>query len=245
MACGDRYKHLIVTADGYTLDNLYGSFPFASDYTGWKLLADRMVELANDAFLRLGEIEGDRGVATHWNALQPLQNNLIGHWQELEDDWHQITLTQGTVEEINKAAQVCAEAICLLDRANAAIESYGAMPEVPGAPPGTDPGSDPTIPDVTPTPQNDRPGGANAPSGTPWWVGPMLGASAVIITSALAYGAWQKHKSRKRRQPPAARPEDAARARTQGRPVAQRPNPRSRSRSGRRATANKAVSHAV
>jgi len=241
MACGDRYKHLIVTSDGYTLDNLYGNFPFASDYTGWKIRAEQLVELANDAYLRLGDIEGAKGVATHWNALNPLQNNLIVHLDELEDDWHQITATQGTVEEINKAAQVAVEAVCLLDRANAAIESYDELPTVPGEPPGTDP----SIPDITPTPKDDRPGGANAPSGAPWWIGPVLGASAVIITGALAYGAWQKRKNRARRQPPAARRDDESRAREQGRPVAKRPSGNPRSRLGRRTAVSKVVRHAV
>lgn len=212
MACGDRYKYLIVTADGYTIDNKYGNFPLSSDYTGWLTRVDELIEMANDAYQQLGTIECQRTGGTNcgtssvaggsypkWNALITLQNNIIAHRDNLEDDWHQVSGTQGLVEEINKAAQVAVEAVCLLDQANAGIQSYGNAPTV--------------IPDITPTPQDER---------EPWWLWPLVGAGATLAVVAVGYGLIHKKRGG-RREPP------AASSRGEG-PIARRPagasNPR-------------------
>lgn len=206
MACGDKYKHLIVTKDGYTLDNQYGGTPFASDYSGWYTRAKELVEMANDAFHKLGDVECQKtggtscgtddvvgGSYPKYNALVPLQNNMIVHFDDLEADWHQISFTQGTQDAIGEAAQVAVEAVCLLESANDAILAYGAKPDV--------------IPDITPKPRE---------SGIPWWVWALAGGGATIVLGSLAYGAVQKVRAR--RGPPA-----ASGARQQGQVTARRP----------------------
>jgi len=212
MACGDRYKHLIVTVDGYTIDNPYGATPFGSDYTGWYSRAEQLVEMANDAFRRLGEVECQKSGGsncsdpqnasspswTKYNSLIHLQNNLFAHFEDLESDWHQISFTQGTVEAIGEAMQVCIEAVCLLDRANVAIQSFGVQPDV--------------LPDITPTPKDDR---------DPWWLWPLVGAGATLVVGAVGYGLYQRSRAgRNRREPPAPQPRAAS---ADGRPVARRP----------------------
>ncbi len=177
MACGDPYKYLVVTKDGYTIDNQYGWTPYASDYSGWYDRTKELVEMANDAFHQLGDIEAATGSYPKWNALIPLQNNMIAHFDELESDWHQISFTQGTQEAIGEAVQVSIEAICLLDQANAAIKSYGGKPNV--------------IPDITPPKREDQ---------EPWWLRPLIGAGVAITVAAVGYGLYQKAK---RRDPPA------------------------------------------
>jgi hypothetical protein len=194
MACGDQYKYLVVTVDGYTIDNPYGKFPVSGDYSGWLALAKELRELANDAFLKLGEVEKEKvGSYPKYNALLPLQNNMIAHYDDLEYDWHQLSLTTGLIEEISKAVHVCVEAICLLERANVAITAYGSAVDV--------------IPDITRKPESGE---------TPWWVWALVGTGAVILVGTGV--SYYRRKLRSVREPPR-----ASRSGLTAGPVARRP----------------------
>lgn len=184
MACGDRYRHLAVTSNGYTFDNPFGSvgiYPY--DYIQWKDLARKLVELADAHYKALGEYESQVSGGTHypkWNELQPMQNDMVGDLDDLP--WTALSGSSGE-EGISKAQDVISTALCLLERADDALVGYGQLP--------------PPVPGVLPKPREPR------DDENSWLLWVLLGAGGVITLGAVSYMLVQRGR---RREPPKAPP---------------------------------------
>ena len=197
MGCGDRYRHLAVTSNGYTMDNpfgLVGLYPY--DYIQWRDLARKLVETATEHFKALGDYEDSIGVAAKWNELIPLQNGMIEDYEALPDIW----FTGATGEAgIGQAQEVVAQALCLMEQADDALVAYKQKP--------------PIIPGVLPKP---RPGRDD--SSIPWWVwGVGAGVTAMAVT--LIFASAKANRGAPRKEPP---PKPALKPRP-GQVVARRP----------------------
>lgn len=163
MPCGEKYKSLIVTASGLNLSQPYGKVATDSDYEEWYDLADHLVKTAVSRFDALGEIEGEKaGVFTKWNALVEIKNRMVFKFHELPSGllyfggW-------SWADEIGEAQRVIADAVCLMERADAGILSYG--------------GEVPVTPSVTPSPDLDKPSPA-----PPWLKWSVIGAGIIGAT---------------------------------------------------------------
>ena len=128
MACGDRYKHLITTTSGFTVEHPFGTGLDAEikgpgDYLEWYKLADHLVAAAYGAFVKLGEVEQERGSYPKWNGLVERNNAMIEAWDDLPYPFVQIS----PMFDVQKAVQVTLDAVCMLELANEGIESYGVI----------------------------------------------------------------------------------------------------------------------
>jgi hypothetical protein len=196
MACGDKYKFLAVTSNGYTFENPFGTvgiYPY--DYIQWKDLARKLVELANAHYHALGSYEAAISGGTHhpkWNDLQPMQNKMVGDY----DDLPFTALSGSSGEEgISKAQDVISTALCLLEQSDDALNAYGQTP--------------PAVPGVVPKPREPR-----DDTGTPWWIWMALGGGVVLVGGAVIYA----RSARRGREPP-----PPSRSERSGGPVARRP----------------------
>ena len=193
MACGDRFRSMVVTSDGYTLDNPFGAvgiYPY--DYYQWKDLARRFVEMADEHFAALGEYEETRGTYPRWNEILPMKNGMSIDYKDLPS----IVLTGWTGEAAISAAQeVIAQAACVMERSDDALIAYGQKA--------------PVVPGLVPKPREPRDDGS-----MPWWVGVLVGGGLTLAVGSYVYA-----KRRKRREPPSQRRSLAR----EGRPAARRP----------------------
>jgi len=211
MACGDKYKNLVVTTSGYTPENPGNTIPFidAENYTEWYALTTKLSVEAHKRFLALGTIEcqatGGTGCGTEsvsggsypeWNALLELNNRMTARYDDLSDPSWTIDRTQARAE----AQTVIADAVCLMESADAGIELYkGRIPVTPGA--------------LTERKPYD---------GIPWWI--WVGGGIGLSIGAIALSRRWTRNTRERSAPPS------------GRSAAPRePTPRSEARAAARA----------
>jgi len=188
--CGDKYKHLVITASGYTPENPGGSVPFvdADVYPEWYELATKLSTEAHARFLALGAVECEKtggincGTATasggsysKWNSLLELNNRIAARYDGLSDP----TWTLDREKARNEAQTVIADSICMMDAADDAIASYeGIIPVTPGAL-----------------------GSARSP--VPWWVWAMGATGAAA--GGVALGQYYIRNRRERSAPGALR----------------------------------------
>ena len=134
MACGDRYRALIVTTGGLNLENPWDGFATFNDYEEWRSLARRLTVQAQEAHDKLGELEGEP--FDRWNALVADRNALIEASDALPSEWQAVPFVTKPEDWIADAQRVATDAVCFLDRANEAIEAAGGTPdELPVGPP--------------------------------------------------------------------------------------------------------------
>lgn len=171
MACGDRYKHLAVTTDGYTPENPYGAFivPFR-DYAQWRSLAEKLTGIVNEHVVMLQAVEAKKApTLPEFTRVNEARATLLSNLEALPS-----VVGSGTMpdaEPIDLALAVVAEALCVLEQADDAIEGYSERaPEVPG---------------VTPTPK--KPG--SGPDQLRDW------AITLAIVAALGVGGYFLFKS--------------------------------------------------
>lgn len=172
MACGDRYKFLAITASGYTPDNPWGVvlLPF-TDYAEWKVTTDSIIHLVNKHLIELQRIEAARGgTFLKWIPLANERTDLIRRYDELPS-----IVGSGTMhdkEPIAMALDVVAEGLCLLEKTDDAIASYGQTP--------------PPVPGVRPVPK-EKPE-LPALQDIPW---PIYAVGGVLVAAA-AYGIYRR-----------------------------------------------------
>lgn len=141
--CGARYRHLVVTVTGQTLEDPYGWIPTSADYEEWKALAQELTLVAVRHFDELGKVECERTGGTNcgspegaeggsyprWNALVDEKNALVERADDLPSTWTTLDVPAG----ITNARAVITDALCLLDRADQGLEFYKApIPALPG-----------------------------------------------------------------------------------------------------------------
>jgi hypothetical protein len=183
--CGEKYRHLVVTASGYTLENPYGAVAFGSDYEEWREQAREWSVKANRIFADLGELECEKtggllcesetfaqgGQYPKWSALLDLNNRMTESYQALPNAY-----VTNPVVGIGASQKVIADALCLIDRAEQAIRFYG--------------GTVTDMPTVTP---EEAPGflGRIFPSlnfKIPWYAWAGLATVGFASGAAIAYG---------------------------------------------------------
>lgn len=193
MACGDRFRSLVVTSDGYTLDNPFGKvgiYPY--DYYQWKDLARKFVEMADEHFAALGAYETTLGNYPRWNEILPVKNGMSTDYLDLPS----IVLTGWTGEAAISAAQeVIAQAACVMELSDDALIAYGQKA--------------PVIPGLIPKPREPRDDTA-----MPWWIWALIGGGTTLAVGSYVYA-----KRRQRREPPRRQRSFS----DEGRPVARRP----------------------
>ncbi len=148
--CGTRYRHLVVTVTGQTLADPYGWIPTSGDYEEWVALAEELSNTAVQHFDELGRIECQRtggtncgnpdaaegGAYPKWNALVDSKNALVQRVDDLPSAWTTLDVNGG----ITRTRAVISDALCLLDRADQALEYYKApIPPLPGLQEAKDP----------------------------------------------------------------------------------------------------------
>lgn len=136
MACGDRYKHLLVTARGLTPEKPYTEIlgeavPSPYDVAQWQAVTKAMVDRAWTAHEKLGAIEQARGRGyVKYNAFVEQQNALWKSWREHESFWFSSAL-----DDVPALVRIGQDAACLLEEIDDAIVSYGEKPTTtPGKP---------------------------------------------------------------------------------------------------------------
>ena len=135
MACGDKYKHLVVTSSGYTPSSPGSDLPFAgqSVYAEWYELANKLSVEARERYELLGEIEGQKSKSGYpkWDALVDLDNRMKSRVQGMTSPPLVFFDYAGARAQ---AQTVIADALCLMQSANAGIKSYGGnVPSQPGS----------------------------------------------------------------------------------------------------------------
>jgi hypothetical protein len=133
MACGDRYRHLAVTASGLNLANAYDGFPSFTDYEEWKELARSLSVTAQRFHDTLGEVEEERtpGNFARWNAVNELRTEMVEKYDALPSSY----LNFDPAENISAAQAVVLDALCVIERSEDEIVALGAeAPLLPGAP---------------------------------------------------------------------------------------------------------------
>jgi len=170
--CGERYKYLAVTVSGYNFDNPYGLFAVGyTDYAEWHAVAERLVGLVNEHLAALQVVELAKNPAMpKFQALAADRTNMLRHFEDLPG----LFGMYATKEPLDQALSVVAEAICLLEQTDNAIESYGEVaPEVPGVrPPEKPPFKLPELPKS---------------GDIPWYVWLIGGTAAAAMIGGLYY----------------------------------------------------------
>lgn len=139
MACGDRYRDLLVNANGNSADdacNLYCGF---TDYERWRDRARELSVLVSEHWQELARIENGLATNARREALLPQQHALVDDFDRLP------TATQAMFQldeltwdaSVARAVSVCRQAVCVLEQVDDAIASYGAAP--PPVPTSTKP----------------------------------------------------------------------------------------------------------
>lgn len=166
MACGERYEHLAVTESGYTPKNPYGAFVLVfKDYAEWKALAEKLIGFVNEHLSRLQGIELKKDPAMpQWNHAAKARATLLKNNEDLPRV--QDSILMGDDEAIHLAIAVVAEALCVLDVTDAAIEGYSERA--------------PEIPSITPAP---KPPGPNLLEG----FGSVLVVGAVLVAAYFVF----------------------------------------------------------
>jgi hypothetical protein len=161
MACGDRYRHLIVTVSGLSPENPYDHVPTSSDYEEWQDLARRLSNIAQRFRDALSSAEQPvDATMPRWWAIVPAWDSLVQHYDELPSEWLAVNLAQA----VGEAESVCFEATCIMERCEDALAELGGKPpDVPGTP---DKREKPTIANTVP-------------------VGGIAIAAGIIIAAAL------------------------------------------------------------
>lgn len=172
MACGDKYRYLVVTGSGLSLEDPTGWLGTWADYEEWLDLARRLSVQANERFNVLGEVEGQAtGNSSYprWNALVDLNNRMTTRYSDLPKffttDWPSTTIQQ--------AQAVIFDALCLMEKSDDGIRAYGgAVPPTPG---------------VTPTPGELPPSETETPGWLRWVIvgGSIIAVGAAVTAVAL------------------------------------------------------------
>lgn len=126
MACGDKYRKKIQTANGYTLENLCGSVCVTEDYDAWKNTADTWMGYVKNAWEALVALTPDkpideqlnRDVNTYIDSFEKLPSSLFTSYFETGE----LALNPTWVE---RAAKNTADAACVLEQLEAAIVRAG------------------------------------------------------------------------------------------------------------------------
>jgi hypothetical protein len=152
LACGEKYKYLIVTASGYTLEDPGSDLPFAGNsmYSEWYDLAHDLAKQAYRRFAELGQIECEAtggancdtedasgGHYPRWDALVSINNRMT---QKLDDLPGPFFAGPSYGLSRSQAQSVIKDAVCLMEQADDGILHYGGnVPTTPsfgGAEPG-------------------------------------------------------------------------------------------------------------
>lgn len=134
MACGDKFRNLVVTATGLSVGNPYDDVPSFTDFEEWKERARQLALTAQGFANALGQVESavTPGSFPEWNRVNAMRATLVGHYDELPSAF----LNFSPAENIASAIAVCLEATCVIETAEAAILKLGGTaPVIPGAPP--------------------------------------------------------------------------------------------------------------
>lgn len=146
MACGDRYRYLVVTASGLNLENPYDNVPLFSDFEEWKALARRLLLLSQEFkdVLAAQEEAATPGQFPLWNAVNEVHARAVEKYDALP------SLFSGDVaSDVGDAQSAIFDALCVIEMSeDAIVELGGTAPPVPGAPPPKQPPS--IIPEIPP-----------------------------------------------------------------------------------------------
>lgn len=132
MACGDRLRHLAVTASGLNLGNPYDDVASFTDYEEWKELARSLSVTAQRFHDVLGEVEEAAGdTFDRWNAVNELRSAMVADYDALPSSF----LNFSPAENIASAVSVVLQALCVIERSEDEIIALGGTaPILPGAP---------------------------------------------------------------------------------------------------------------
>lgn len=146
--CGDRYRHLIRTKDGYTIDNRCGVYCAQSTVISWTDAARELSSRLNRAWKELIRVEtgpGDivgcgpggqpeecpsKSIGDRLRAYFDEADDLPGWWDLLFLDF--VTPTRAR-ELVDEAVANMENGVCLLEQINDGIEAVGGTP--PPVPP--------------------------------------------------------------------------------------------------------------
>lgn len=142
MACGDRFKHRIVTPiNGYTPQNPYGFVALPWDLADWRSLVDTLSLEAARQVDRLKKFETE-------HATEPGKTNGSAWYPELEQRLELLAQRVDSIpsgagvlfqtgpaieSQIGNAIAAAKEATCILELASDALAEYGANVDLPGA----------------------------------------------------------------------------------------------------------------
>lgn len=145
MACGDRYRHLIRTKRGYTLENPCGYACIGRDVIDWADVARALVMRVDRAWSSLIASETGAGEAKapavpKSPLLMPDLEEFRRQVEELPDFWDLGTmLFRDERAMVNSTLGLLQDGVCLLDRIDAENEAIGGKPPpVPGPPEETE-----------------------------------------------------------------------------------------------------------
>jgi hypothetical protein len=142
MACGDRFRYLVVTASGLNLENPYDDVPLFSDYEEWRELARRLGVLSQTYKDALGAAE-EPAVAL-WNDANEVHSRMVEKYDALPS-----FLSTDVAVDIAAAQSAIFDALCVIEMSEDGIVSLGGTPPpAPGAPPPRE--NDGIIPKIPP-----------------------------------------------------------------------------------------------
>jgi hypothetical protein len=122
-ACGERFTAEIVTVDGYTPANPYGSIAVPGDYVGWRQLAENIWVRLQARWQRLGEQEeGKTGGHEFWNANVEDRNALSDRVDALDGYmWTGAGITAG----IDTAIKLILDMNCFREKVDDRLSELG------------------------------------------------------------------------------------------------------------------------
>jgi len=148
MACGDKYAHLVRTANGLTAKRRYtGMLATEHDYARWQEAANEMVPKINHHWskLRKAELEREQGtpLSDELRESIPAFGQAVGALPVPWDVWQTGSELLSPDARIEQAISVMILGACELEKIDEAMLSLGmTVPEVsgprptPGAPKG-------------------------------------------------------------------------------------------------------------
>ena len=136
MACGDKYRHLLVTPSGLTPDNPCGMLCSAFDWEDWHgVVRDRVMKQATLHWAAAERAALAQGVTLPANlaeeraALAQSFEDLPDYWWE--PDWSRPL--ESYKSAVNRLVRVGENGVCFLENVDGYIEELGATPPaVPG-----------------------------------------------------------------------------------------------------------------